>query len=160
MTPDSWARGMNDLGRAFPAGRGADREELRARSDLYQEKLRQLPDHVWLFAVSQVIERDTFFPAVSKLLEYASEWKPEERQSHDPFLSQQALGSIGRFCPEHGGESERLLYEDVVQMNPKRDDEGPGAYIVRVHEAVEKIRGRATFRPNPVEGWKGAGEEL
>jgi len=46
-------------------------------------------------------------------------------------------------------ETERMTYEDAVEANPRREDEGPMAYVARISAVVEGKYQRAPVAAMP-----------
>lgn len=73
---------------------------------------------------------------------YRREWEPVDER---PLLIEYACQCNG--CRKHQGfwrdQTERMSYEDAVEANPRRPDEGPLAYAARISGLVTERYQRA-----------------
>jgi hypothetical protein len=68
---------------------------------------------------------------------YREPWEPEDER---PVIAYGACQCRG--CREYGGDfwrdkTEQMTYDSAVESNPKRENEGPMAYIQRISALVE-----------------------
>ncbi len=76
MNDVAWALGMAELQKSGLPGWPTDPAVSTTRSELYRRHLDDIADAAWLYAVAEAIRRETWFPTVAKLREYASGWAP------------------------------------------------------------------------------------
>jgi hypothetical protein len=76
VTDREWAEGLADLLKAGLPGWPTDPDEARMRAEFYRRRLDGLSGAAWRHAVDLAVDREKFFPPVSSLLEYASEYRP------------------------------------------------------------------------------------
>lgn len=79
MTDEAWIRGWTELAATLP---DKDQEPvvLGVRGQVYRRELGKLTDQSWLYAVSEAVRNERWFPTVACLLDYAND-APETRDA-------------------------------------------------------------------------------
>lgn len=128
MTDAAWAEGIADLVATLPDSSPTDEDVREHRSRVYRRHLDHLSDTAWLFAVSEAIRHERWFPSAAALRDYGERFRAQRTELTQfvangfpgvhpalPPAADDRQREIGRVEAKRGVELCRAAYQQATR---------------------------------------------